>query len=49
MDHSYRRALRRHQTANLPPIDLADDDDDEYEYDDDHHDGEEVHGGPARA
>ncbi|WP_346027975.1 hypothetical protein [Arthrobacter parietis] len=49
VDHSYRRALRRHQTANLPPIDLADDDDDEYEYDDDHHDGEEVHGGPARA
>ncbi|MBM7781976.1 hypothetical protein [Arthrobacter tumbae] len=43
VDHSYRRALRRHQTANLPPIDLADEDDDEY-YDD-----EEVHGGPTRA
>lgn len=37
VDHSYRRALRARQTANLPPIDLADDDeeDDEY-YDDDH-------------
>lgn len=34
VDHSYRRALRRRQTANLPPIDLTDEDDDEY-YDDD--------------
>jgi hypothetical protein len=38
VDHSYRRALRRRQTANLPPLDLEDDDDyyeDEYdEYDD---------------
>lgn len=34
VDHSYRRALRRHQTANLPPIDLTDEDDDDY-YDDD--------------
>ncbi len=32
VDHSYRRALRRYQTANLPPIDLIDDDD-EYEND----------------
>lgn len=32
VDHSYRRALRRYQTANLPPIDLVDDDD---EYEDD--------------
>lgn len=32
VDHSYRRALRARQTANLPPIDLADSD--EY-YDDD--------------
>lgn len=39
VDHSYRRALRRRQTANLPPIDLTEDDDlddEDYEdYDDD--------------
>ncbi|WP_167990575.1 hypothetical protein [Arthrobacter pigmenti] len=32
VDHSYRRALRARQTANLPPIDLADDDEDDDEY-----------------
>jgi uncharacterized membrane protein len=34
VDHSYRRALRRRQTANLPPITLNDEDDDDY-YEDD--------------
>lgn len=35
VDHSYRRALRRRQTANLPPINLADEDEDEYYEDED--------------
>jgi hypothetical protein len=33
VDHSYRRALRRRQTANLPPINLEDDDDEYEDYD----------------
>lgn len=35
VDHSYRRALRRRQTANLPPINLANEDDDDYYEDED--------------
>lgn len=37
VDHSYRRALRRYQTANLPPIDLSTDDDEEEYFDEDEH------------
>ncbi|WP_309069909.1 hypothetical protein [Arthrobacter sp.] len=33
VDHSYRRALRRRQTANLPPLNLDDEDDDDDFYD----------------
>lgn len=44
VDHSYRRALRRRQTANLPPLNLDDeDDDDDYydEYPQRHRDGDD--------